>query len=81
MYTGKFPIFLDGEVAEYEDGNGTPVVGTSVDNGESVVITADGGKNGRVVTTLRMEGDEMFLTTVLTDKGGVTASRVFVRNG
>jgi len=81
MYTGKFPIYLNGEVAEYEDGDGTKVAGSSVDNGQSVVITADGGKNGRVVTTLYMKGDEMYLTTVLTDKGSVTASRVFVRNG
>lgn len=80
MYRGVFPIWLDGQTAKYKDADNIEVTGHSVEHGSSVVISATGGKNGPVITTLHMVKDELYLTTVLTDKGGISASRVFARN-
>ena len=79
MYKGVFPIWLDGQNPVYKDADKNDVIGYSEQFADSVVIRATGGKNGDVITTLKLMGDELYLTTQMPEKGGVTASRIFVK--
>jgi len=79
MYKGVFPIWLDGQNPQYKDNDKNDVIGYSKQFEDSVVIRAAGGKNGDIITTLKLQGTELHLSTTMPDKGGVTATRIFIR--
>lgn len=80
MYKGVFPLWLDGETANYKDVDDVDVIGSSVEIDNYLQNICTGGNNGKIITTYKLNGDELYLTTMLADKGGIVASRVFVRD-
>lgn len=79
MYSKEWLMWTDGRKYEMEDSLGDRVSATAIDNGETITITALGGKAGPMITVMSLEPStgRLLMTLTLTDKDNVTAVRYF----
>lgn len=79
MYSKEWLMWTDGRKYEHEDALGDRVSATAIDNGETITITALGGKAGPMITVMSLEPStgRLLMTLTLTDKNNVTAVRYF----